>query len=116
MRVFTSFDPVWVIAQFDPSTMIPIGTVTGMLVAVFVLFIRDSARNDQRADLINTKLVQGAEAERDRAKNDLEHCRQHVEDRETFWRNRELELLRHIAHQDRLLYAAGIEPPKLGDG
>jgi hypothetical protein len=56
----------------DPATMIPIGTVTGMLVAVFVLFIRDSARNDQRADDTYGQMVKSAEAERDRYRTEAE--------------------------------------------
>lgn len=34
----------------DIETILPVGTVTGMLVAIFVVFMRDSARQDARVD------------------------------------------------------------------
>lgn len=49
------------------GTLAPIGTITGMLVAVFVIFMKDNARNDERHDVITAKMVAQADADRDRA-------------------------------------------------
>lgn len=92
------------LAEFDvgaPSTLIPIGTVTGMLVAIFVLFLRDSARNDQRADIIAAKLVAAAEAERDRA-------RVEAREREDQWTIEKQQLMARIEHLELMLYG---KPP-----
>lgn len=68
-------------APLDLTSVIPIGTVTGMLAIIFTLFIRDSARNDTRADVTNAKLVAAAESERDRAieERDAERIRHEKE-------------------------------------
>lgn len=106
------------IAELDvgaPSTLIPIGTVTGMLVAVFVLFLRDSARNDQRADIIAAKLVAAAEAERDRARADAEkrieelalqlaQANRDVREREERWTAEKQQLTNRIEHLEMMLY------------
>lgn len=65
----TGIDRMTIIAatSLDPTSLVPIGTVTGMLVFIFLAFLRDSARNDTRADVNNAKLVAAAENERDRA-------------------------------------------------
>lgn len=100
----------------SPSTLIPIGTVTGMLVAVFVLFLRDSARNDQRADIIAAKLVAAAEAERDRARLDIERQAEQYErdirEREERWNQEKMQLQARIEHLEMMLY--GKRPPAPG--
>ena len=50
-----------------PVVLVPLGVVTAMLVAIFGLFMKDQARNDQRGDRITAQLVASAESERDRA-------------------------------------------------
>ena len=62
------------LAELDIPSAVPIGTVTGMLVMIFILFLRDSARNDERADVTYAKLVAAAEADRDRARAEAEEA------------------------------------------
>lgn len=50
-----------------PVVLVPLGVVTAMLVAIFGLFMKDQARNDQRGDRITAQLVASSESERDRA-------------------------------------------------
>jgi len=108
-----------ILADLDPSTIVPVGTITGMLVAIFVLFMRDNARNDERADVVSAKLVAAAEADRDRAVLALKEERKlrivEVEKAETRcaqaaavahaeWAEAKKFLYDRIAHLETLLY------------
>lgn len=59
----------------DWSSYLTGGGVAGLLGSLFLLFLRDSARNDRRADDTAAKLVAAANAERDRARFDAEKQR-----------------------------------------
>ena len=67
-----------VIAQLDVTTLIPVGTVTGMLVVVFGLFVKDAVRSDKRADKLNAQRVAEVEADRDRAAAQIEKLQAEV--------------------------------------
>lgn len=51
----------------DLDTIIPVGTVTGMLVAIFIAFMRDSARKDRRVDDITKDQIVQLRLDRDEA-------------------------------------------------
>lgn len=55
------------ITATSPSVVVPLGVVTAMLLGIFTLFLKDSARSDKRADEITARLVAGVEAELERA-------------------------------------------------
>lgn len=59
----------------DWSSYLTGGGIAGLLGSLFLLFLRDSARNDKRADDTAAKLVAAANAERDRARFDAEKQR-----------------------------------------
>lgn len=55
------------ITATSPSVVVPLGVVTAMLLGIFTLFLKDSARSDKRTDQITARLVAGVEAELERA-------------------------------------------------
>jgi hypothetical protein len=59
----------------DWSSYLTGGGIAGLLGSLFLLFLRDSARNDRRADDTAARLVAAANAERDRARFDAEKQR-----------------------------------------
>lgn len=56
-----------VFAQSEAATLVPIGTVTGMLVAIFIWFIKAAANQNKRIDENNQQVINATFAERDRA-------------------------------------------------
>ena len=104
-----------IVAAIDIPTAVPIGTVTGMLVAIFALFIRDSKRNDERADVTYAKLVAAAEADRDRARAAAEAAQaavraqleQALDECERRWAKEKAFYMERVRHLEQLLYGGG---------
>lgn len=64
---------IWAVANTlifgaDIETILPVGTVTGMLVAIFVVFMRDSARQDARVDSAKDAQIAQLTIDRDSAR------------------------------------------------
>lgn len=92
------------------GTLIPIGGLTGGLITLFVMFLRDSARNDDRADSTAAKLVAGAEKERDLARQDLHDERQRALEKSMQEMEARKVLYERIRHLESLLWKSGIDP------
>lgn len=106
------------VAAIDLPNAGAITTVTGLLATLFILFMRDSARNDQRADAVNAELVAAARAERDRA---MEDARVFREQCDMLSRQLNEQRVRHLAREYQLtllLQTHGIDipPPPSGEG
>lgn len=71
------------------ETLVPVGTVTGMLVAIFVVFMKDSARQDARVDGAKDSQISQLIRDRDEARAETAELRLQcaMEDRE--WRAKE---------------------------
>lgn len=58
--------PIYIYAETDPTTLVPVGSVTALLIAVFSIFIKRASSQDQRIDEVNKKLVDSAYSDRDK--------------------------------------------------
>ena len=86
----------------ETNQLLPVGTITGALVTVLVVFLRSQARNDTRQDVISARMVAAAEAERDRVRAEMQITLKFLYDR--------------IAHLEAQLYGEVItqRPPETG--
>jgi hypothetical protein len=72
-----------ILGEIDPSTLVPIGTVSSILLGFFIWFLRDSARQDDRVDASTKAQLRGMAHQLDETRKDrdayaerLERCQQ----------------------------------------
>lgn len=116
-------------ADVNLETIVPVGTVTGMLAIIFGWFLRQSARRDQSVENQAARLVAEANQERDYARKERDDARSEaVKLREFYenllvmqrdelkgeWADTRQFLYDRIAHLEKMVYGEVRTPPQEG--
>lgn len=99
----------------DLTNLVPIGTVTGMLVIIMVAFIKDSARQDERVDKTAHQLVDAARVELEASRireeklqgaliESKKQCEERLQRLEIELRESKKFLYSRIQHLEKMLY------------